>query len=216
MERKITALKTQKRNHQRVNVHLDGEFAFGLSMIAAAWLEIGQVLGDDKIRQLQEADEIEVAYQKALNYLSYRSRSEREVSDNLRKHKFPNDVIQDVIDRLRRNRLVDDHDFARIWVENRSDFRPRGRRALSVELHRKGIQRDIIDEVLQDLDEDELAFQAAIKQSPKYQGLDWEGFRKKMVAFLARRGFSYGVAAPIVKKIWSEVNPSPDSYNFEG
>lgn len=216
MERKITALKTQKRNHQRVNVHLDGEFAFGLSMIAAAWLEIGQVLGDDKIRQLQEADEKEVAYQKALNYLSYRSRSEREVSDNLRKHKFPNDLIQDVIDRLRRNQLVDDHDFARIWVENRSDFRPRGRRALSVELHRKGIQKDIIDEVLQDLDEDELAFQAAIKQSRKYQGLDWEGFRKKMVAFLARRGFSYGVAVPIVKKIWSEVNPSPDSYDFEG
>jgi regulatory protein len=216
MERKITALKTQKRNHQRVNVHLDGKFAFGLSMIAAAWLEIGQVLGDDKIRQLLEADEIEVAYQKALNYLSYRSRSEREVSDNLRKHKFPSDVIQEVIDRLRRNRLVDDHDFARIWVENRSDFRPRGRRALSVELHRKGIQKDIIDEVLQDLDEDELAFQAAIKQSRKYQGLDWEGFRKKMVAFLARRGFSYGVAVPIVKKIWSEVNPSPDSYDFEG
>lgn len=216
MERKITALKTQKRNHQRVNVHLDGEFAFGLSMIAAAWLEIGQVLGDDKIRQLLEADEIEVAYQKALNYLSYRSRSEREVSDNLRKHKFPSDVIQEVIDRLRRNRLVDDHDFARIWVENRSDFRPRGRRALSVELHRKGIQKDIIDDVLQDLNEDELAFQAAIKQSRKYQGLDWEGFRKKMVAFLARRGFSYGVAVPIVKKIWSEVNPSPDSYDFEG
>jgi regulatory protein len=216
MERKITALKTQKRNHQRVNVHLDGEFAFGLSMITAAWLEIGQVLGDDKIRQLQEADEIEIAYQKSLNYLSYRSRSEKEVSDNLRKHKFSNEVIQDVIDRLRRNQLVDDHDFARIWVENRSDFRPRGRRALSVELHRKGIQKDIIDEVLQDLDEDELAFQAAIKQSRKYQGLDWEGFRKKMVAFLARRGFGYGVAAPIVKKIWSEVNSSPDSYYFEG
>lgn len=215
MERKITALKTQKRNHQRVNVYLDGEFAFGLSRIAAAWLEIDQVLGDEKIREIQAADEIEVAYQKALNFLSYRPRSEREVQDNLRKHNFPDDVIQDVIDRLRRNRLVDDNDFARLWVENRSDFRPRGRRALSAELRRKGIQAKIIDSVLEDLDEGELAYQAAFKQSRKYQGLAWEAYRTKMIAFLARRGFSYGVAAPVVKKVWSEVNPSPDSDIFD-
>ena len=86
MERKITALQAQKRNPQRVNVYLDGEFAFGLSRITAAWLQIGQVLSEEKIVELQAADEIEVAYQKALHYLSFRTRSEDEVRKNLRKN----------------------------------------------------------------------------------------------------------------------------------
>lgn len=213
MERKITALKTQKRNHQRVNVYLDDEFAFGISRITAAWLEIGQVLSDEKVQELQAADEIEVATQKALNFLSYRPRSENEVRENLRKHQFSDEVIPEVIERLRRNRLVNDGDFARQWVENRSEFRPRGRRALRVELYRKGISTDIIDHVLQDIDEDELAYQAAIRQSRRYRKLDWEAYRVKMIAFLGRRGFKYGVAAPVVEKVWKEVNPSTNPEN---
>jgi regulatory protein len=211
MERKITALKTQKRNRQRVNVFLDGEFAFGLSRFTAAWLEIGQVLSDEKAQELQAADEIEIAYQRALNFLSYRPRSENEVNDNLRKHNFSDEVISEVIERLRRNHLVNDDDFARFWVENRSEFRPRGRRALQVELYRKGINGDIIDQVLKDIDEDELAYQAALKQSRKYQRLGWEAYRVKMIGFLARRGFNYSVAAPVVERIWNEANPSVDS-----
>jgi len=208
MERKITALKTQKRNRQRINVYLDGEFAFGLSRITAAWLEVGQELSNEKIQELQAADEIEVAYQRAFKYLNYRPRSENEIWDNLRKHETPDEVIGDVIDRLHRNKLVNDVDFAQQWVENRSEFRPRGRRALSMELRRKGISTDIIDQVLQDIDEDELAYQAAVKQSRKYRLQDWEAYRVKMISFLARRGFNYEVARPVVEKVWKEVNPS--------
>jgi regulatory protein len=213
MERKITALKIQKRNHRRVNVYLDDEFAFGLSRITAAWLEIGQVLSDNKIQELLAADEIEVATQKVLNFLSYRPRSENEVREYLRKHDFSDEAIPEVIVRLRRNGLINDGDFARQWVENRSEFRPRGRRALRVELHRKGISTDIIDQVLQDIDEDELAYQAAVRQSRKYQKLDWEAYRVKMIAFLGRRGFNYGVSKPVVEKVWKEVNSSTNPEN---
>jgi len=59
--------------------------------------------------------------------------------------------------------------------------------------------------VLCDLDEDNLAYQAALKQSRKYEGLDWQTFRKKMGAFLARRGFSYGVVKPVVEQVWLEI-----------
>ena len=88
MKRKITGLKVQKRNSNRVNVYLDGEFAFGLSRITAAWLEIGVELDQDQIQKLQSEDDAEVAYQKALNFLSYRPRSERELIENLSKHFF--------------------------------------------------------------------------------------------------------------------------------
>ncbi len=205
MERKVTALKVQKRNPQRINVFLDDEFAFGLSRITAAWLRIGQIVDEDKIQELQSADENEVAYQKALHFLSFRVRSENEVRKNLEKHKFSEIVILDVLERLRRNRLVNDVDFAQNWVENRSAFRPRGRRALQMELQQKGIATEVIDEVLTDLDEDDLAYRAAQKQARKYRRLEWQEYRKKMIAYLARRGFNYGDAAPAAEKVWKEL-----------
>ena len=83
MAKKITALKLQKRNKDRVNVYLDDEFAFGLSRIVAAWLRTGQELTEEKIAELQAQDNVEVALQRALNFLSYRPRSEEEVRRNL-------------------------------------------------------------------------------------------------------------------------------------
>ncbi len=211
MNQKITALKVQKRNPNRVNVYLDGDFAFGLSRITAAWLEIGQILNDEKIRELKAADDFEVGYQQAVKFLSYRTRSEREVQDNLKKHKYSDEVIQAVLGKLRRLQLVNNRQFAKAWVENRNQFRPRGQRALQMELRQKGIDDSIIAEVLAELDEDELAYRAAVKAARKYASLPWEGFRQKMVAFLARRGFHYGVAIPVVERVWSEYGSPPQT-----
>ena len=62
-----------------MNIYLDGEFAFGLARITAAWLKVGQELGDEKIDKLQAEDARERAYQQALLFLSYRARSEEEI-----------------------------------------------------------------------------------------------------------------------------------------
>ncbi len=204
MVQKITALKAQKHNPDRVSVYLDGEYAFGLFRVVAAWLQVGQELGEEKIRQLQQAEAGEKAYQRALNFLSYRVRTESEVRRNLNKHDTPESVIEEVLERLRRNRLVDDQQFANSWVENRSEFRPRGRRALQSELRQKGVDQEVIEEVLQDLDEEELAYQAAKKSVRKYLRFEWPEFRKKLLGFLARRGFNYAVAAPVVERVWAE------------
>lgn len=205
MGRKVTALKKQKRNSQRINIYLDGEFAFGLSRYAAAWLQIGQELSPEKIQELQDVDAQEVAYQRALNFISYRPRSEKEVRQNLQKHNTPEETITEVIARLHKSGLVNDLQFAKAWVENRSTFRPRGRRALAVELRQKGITNEAVDEALRDIDEDNLAYHAALKQSRRYAGLEWQAFRQKMSAFLARRGFSYEVAKSVIEKVWREM-----------
>jgi regulatory protein len=75
----ITAIEPQQKNPQRVNVYLDGEFAFGLASIVAVWLKPGQELSEEKAAQLKADDEREVAYQKALHFISYRPRSSAEV-----------------------------------------------------------------------------------------------------------------------------------------
>lgn len=204
MKHTITALRVQKRNPERVNVYLDGEFAFGLARIVAAWLEIGQEIDDSKIDKLRAQDEREATYQRALRFLSYRPRTESEVVQNLRKHAVEEPVIEETIERLRRASLLDDSQFARSWVENRTIHRPRGRRALAYELRQKGVDRGAIDQALEDVDEEQLAMEAARQQARKYRSLEWNDFRKKMFGYLSRRGFGYEYSANAIIEVWNE------------
>jgi regulatory protein len=213
--KKITALAVQKKNSNRVNVYLDGEFAFGVARITAAWLKNGDELSDEKIAQLLAEDAREWAYQQALLFLSYRVRSEKEVRQNLRKHEVPAEVVEETLARLRQAGLVNETEFAQVWVENRNAFRPRSRRALEMELRQKGLDDEAIQTSLANVDEEALAYAAALKRAVRFKNLDWEVFRKKLSEFLARRGFSYATVAPVVSKIWNETRADDNIKNFE-
>jgi regulatory protein len=203
---KITAIEVQKKNPNRVNIYLDEQFAFGLSRIVAAWLSVGQMLSDEKIAALQAEDAREMAMQKALRFLGYRTRSLREVRENLQKHEIPEAVIESTLKRLQETGLLSDQEFAQTWVENRNTFRPRSRRALALELRRKGLDEDVIQETLeQNVDDEALATEAARKYLRKVQGLEWPEFRAKLGGFLGRRGFSYSVIAPVLQQMWEEL-----------
>lgn len=205
MIRKITAIKHQKRNPHRVNIYLEDEFAFGLSRIVAGWLDVGQELDDEKIISLQAEDEQQVAYQRILKFISYRIRTEDEIRRNLIKHKVQSPVINDVLQRLRRNGMVNDKQFAKSWVENRNEFRPRAHRMLTYELRQKGITDEIISQTLDSIiSDEELAFKAAQNQVRKYKELEWPNFRRKLSGFLARRGFSYNIISLVVDQVWAE------------
>jgi len=206
MGRRITALTVQKRDRNRVNVYLDGEFAFGLSRIVAAWLQVGQELSDEKQASLQAEDAREVAYQKAVNFLSYRDRTQAEVRNHLHALGVQAETVEWVMERLERSRLVDDQRFVHNWVENRNEFRPRSRKALAYELRQKGISEGAIQDALEDHNEDEMAYQAAVKQAGKLAHLEWPQFRQKMYAHLARRGFNYEISAPVVARVWQELH----------
>lgn len=213
--KKITAIEVQKRSPNRVNIHLDGEFAFGLARIVAAWLRVGQELSEEKIAQLQAEDARERALQQAMLFLSYRARSESEIRQNLRKHEIPEPVIEQTLDRLRQEGLANDHQFARAWVENRSTFRPRSRRLMAMELRQKGLDQEAVSSAVESLDDEALAYEAAQKRAPRFKGLEWNEFRKKLSDFLARRGFSYSVIAPVVTRIWNEAHRDEQHYEEE-
>jgi len=220
MNGKITALQAQKRNPNRVNVYLDGEYAFGLSRIVAAWLQIGQFLDEQKINSLLEQDALEVGFQKALNFISYRPRSAQEVQRRLRDYGYNEEQVEAILERLKQAKLVEDAEFARLWVENRSDFRPRSRRVMRIELLQKGVSEEEIQTALGDVKEDSaLAYQAAIRYARRLRGLEWREFRERLGAFLVRRGFDYGTLNPVVRQVWDEIRSSgggtPDSGNEE-
>lgn len=213
--RKITAIVVQKRSPNRVNIYLDGEFAFGLARIVAAWLRTGQELSEEKIEQLQAEESRERAFQQALLFLSYRSRSESEIRQNLRKHEFPEPVIELTLERLREGGLANDNQFARAWVENRTTFRPRSRRLMAMELRQKGLNEEAVSSAVEDVDDEALAYEAAQKRAVRFKGLEWNEFRKKLSDFLARRGFSYSVIAPVITRIWNEARKDEQHYEEE-
>nr|HID14729.1 RecX family transcriptional regulator [Anaerolineae bacterium] len=197
----ITALRFQKRNKNRVNVYLDGQFAFGLTAIEAAHLRVGQTLSDDDVARLRMQDEVERAYERALNYLSYRPRSEAEVRRNLRKKNVEDEIIKTVVERLTRAGLLNDREFARYWVENRLQFNPRGARALRHELWEKGVPAPIIADTLVDFDEETAARKAAEAGARRLAHLEPRDFRRRLGAYLARRGFSYAVIEPLLEEM---------------
>lgn len=208
--KKITGIEAQK-DPNRVNIFLEGEFAFGLSRTTAAWLQVGQRLDDQKIERLRRDDDLERAKTRALNFLSYRDRSEKEVRDNLKKADVSDDIIETVLDRLSELSLVNDRKFTKAWVENRNEFRPRGKRALTYELRQKGISTELIRECLDEyVDEDEMAMKAGRKHLKKVQGLERPDFTKKLLGHLARKGFGYGIARHVVDTLWQEVDPDGD------
>ncbi|MEJ2149379.1 MAG: RecX family transcriptional regulator [Chloroflexota bacterium] len=200
----ITALAAQKQNKERVNVYLDGEFAFGLALIEALKLHKGQQLSDDDIARLKALDEIEVAHDRALNFLSYRPRSSEEVRRNLHQKEFAEQAIETVIERLTGAGLLDDAAFARYWVDNRERFEPRSRRALRYELRQKGVPDPAIQAALDALDEEDAAYRAASARLRRYARADEETFRKRLGDFLARRGFGYEIVRDVLDRLWQE------------
>ena len=211
----ITAIETQKRHPDRVNIELDGEFAFGLAGLLAAGLKVGQALDPERVAALQAQEADEGAYQRALRLLSLRDRSEAELRTALRKHKTPEDVLERTLKRLRDHQHADDSKFARAWVENRTAFRPRGRRAIAWELRQKGIAPEVAETALAELDETALAHQAGLKKARQLATSDWNDFRTKVSAYLARRGFPASIITSTVSDLWTETHAGQPSFQEE-
>src|SRR5258708_3933024 len=175
----VTALEVQKRNKERVNVYLDGEFAFGLNLLEAARLHKGQQLAESEIAALTSMDTVEQAYERALRFLGVRPRSIAEVRRNLTEKEIAAPMIDEVISRLEAQGYVDDGAFTQFWITNRQQFRPRSSRALRFELREKGVPNNIVDEALTEFDGIEAAYQAAREKARRFRSLDQRAFREK-------------------------------------
>ena len=201
----ITALEVQKRNKERVNVYLDGEYAFSLTLIEAARLHKGQTLDPAEIEALRDQDTIIKAVDQGARFLAHRPRSVTEVRRNLSRKQIPDAVVDVALSRLEAMGYLDDHAFARYWLENRTMFKPRGAMALRYELRQKGVNDAIIDSVLDDLDEHEAAIHAGRQKASRYSGLTRREFENKLGSFLQRRGFSYATSRDVIEQIASEL-----------
>jgi regulatory protein len=211
----ITALEAQKRNKERVNVFIDGEFAFGLSLMEAARLKKGQVLSPAEIAALRGEDAILQAVDSAAHFLSYRPRSIAETRRNLTDKGLAAEVVEAAVERLTAMGYLDDAAFARFWVQNRVEFKPLSHKALRMELRQKGVAAEVIQETLDGLGEFDLAYKAAKTQARRLRHPTLRDFKQKLAAFLQRRGFSYSTTRDVVERLREELEESDPQY-FQG
>jgi regulatory protein len=207
----ITALVAQAGDTERVNVFIDGQFAIGISIYVMQdqRLQKGQVLSQADWERLEQAERGSQAWNAALRLLEVRPRSEQELRTRLQRKQFLPEQIDATIKRLRELELLDDAQFARLWVANRQHLSPRGAQALRQELRAKGIDRQVVDTVIQnnvDADSEQAACaDVARKALHKYaRETDRATFQRKFGAFLQRRGFSYETIKPILAELWQE------------
>lgn len=203
---KITALRTGRRSAKRVNLFLDGKFAFSLDAdtVSKERLEVEQELLDEQIEALANADNRSRAFNAAIQFISYRPRSEAELRERLQRRGFAEGAQDSVVASLREQGLIDDVAFAEFWKSNRETFSPRSQWLTGLELKRKGIADNIVEQVVDTIDDDDAAYRAALTKVRSLASSDYQLFRRRLGDYLKRRGFAYGVINRAVERLWQE------------
>jgi regulatory protein len=166
-------------------------------------------------------DEFEKNYNRALRFLSYRVRSEKEIRDYLEskiqnsEFKIKEEIINAIVEKLKRYHFINDEEFARIWIQSRTKLKPRALRVIQYELKQKGITEEIINSQLsmikdsrseesgQNLDLESAKVLVKRKIS-KYKDLSKHEIYEKLGRFLAGKGFNWDV----IKKSIDEISKS--------
>lgn len=211
---KVTLVEPQKKNSKRFNIFLDGKFAFGAddNTVVNFRLIVDKEIHPETLEKILLETEVGKLIDRVYGLLSRRSYSEKEIRDYLKRLSFKRKikdqgelseiVIESLIEKLKLRELINDLKFATEWVESRG--MRKGQIALKVELIRKGISREIIEEAFSSqplaLSQTEIAASALDKKMKSFSNLDDKTFKRKATEFLLRRGFPYDIAKQVVEK----------------
>jgi len=202
----ITEIREDKKRGKRVSIYIDGHFALTVDLEIAVKekLRVDTELDSERITELGELDLTHRCYETAVRFLGYRPRSESELRDRLVRRGFTAGIIETVINSLAVKGLINDDAFARFWTENRESFSPRSRYLTHLELRKKGVAEDVINNTVEGIDDEESAYHSALNRVSRLTITDRRELYKKLGDYLRRRGFSYEIVNRTVEKIWQE------------
>ncbi len=185
---RVTDITAQRRSEQRVNIFLDGAYWVSLDIVQVIdfGISIGREISESQKAKIETESVFGKAYAAALNLISIRFRSEKEIRDYAWRKKWEPEIAERVIERLVAKGYLNDQRFAERWVEGRASTKPMSKRRVAMELAKKGVARDQADQALSTFD-DERSLRAVIsKKRSRY------GDRQKFIQYLMRQGFAYG------------------------
>ena len=203
----ITDIRPQKKHHTgepRFNIYLDGKFGFAVPAVALAkaGLAVGNQLSQQEIDELVKENEYLKVYDRVLNFISFRPRSEKEIKDWFKRKEVGEETQKMIWEKLTHLGYINDEEFVKWWIDQRTTFRPVGKRVIEMELRQKGISPNLVSQYLSisvsSSSELELAKKAAEKKIKLYKNLPPQEFKQKMSSFLARRGFSWETIEQVI------------------
>lgn len=201
---KITNIEPQK-NCKRVNIYIDNKFAFGITdeLRYKYKLHVDNDIDQDYIDSVLKAEEQQKVTNHALNLLSYRQRSEKELYRALSKKGYEDDYISHTFDFLREYNLLDDIAFSNSFIIDKQNLNKFGSIRIKYELMNKGISKDVIEKTL-DIDpelEYETAMDLATKKLRTYTKEDKNATYRKIAGFLQRKGYSFDIISKILREL---------------
>lgn len=191
---KVTALKPQQRNRNRVSVFLDDRYAFGLDqeLVIKLGLHAGLEIDAARLAQIAQEAERKKAMDASFNLLAYRARSRKEIETRLKRKDISESAISEASKRLTELGLLDDVKFAEAFARDRLEFARKGKRVIYAELRKKGVPKPIVEQVLaKTVDEAAAAGAALEKVARRYAALEPRERYRKLHDLLLRRGFSF-------------------------
>ena len=189
---KITAIKQQVKRQDRYSIYVDEKYLFSFSEneLINSGLKKGQELTEQELLGLKDQAVLDKAYDRSLNLISHRPRSEWELRDYLKRKDYDEDVIAQTLEKLHERGYVNDLDFAQRWVATRRLLKPTSKRRLSQELRQKRISDDVITQVLEADETDERDVLKELVEKKRRQTKYQDDL--KLMQYLARQGFDYG------------------------
>jgi regulatory protein len=190
---KITKITQQAKRHDRYSIFVDEKYAFSLSESALleSGLASGQELTREQVTDYKQLSTDDKLYNRALNYVALRPRSIWEVEFYLKRKDSPAPLIEQITNKLQNLGLLDDKKFAEAFVHDRRLLRSASTRKLQLELRKKRVANDIIEQVLSEDETDEKSMLKSLI-ARKRQQTKYKTDNLKLMQYLARQGFNYG------------------------
>lgn len=204
---KITAITKQVKRAGRYSVFVEGKYSFSLSesQVLQTKIHPNQEITEKELVQLKGDSEFGKVYERILNLLSFRRRSEWELRDYLKRKKQSSVLIEKILSKLSENGHVNDEEFAKRWVQNRRLLKPISVRKLHQELTQKRISQETIDMALSQDETNELGVLRELVERKAKRYPD----QQKLIAYLARQGFNY----QDIKHVLAELSESNSTAN---
>jgi len=204
--KKITKIEYQKNNKNRVNIYLDDSFAFGvdLNIMIKYSLAKNMELEDEFVEEILIAEEEINVYNYALSVLSRQAKSEKQLIDKLKEKGYDNQFIDNAIIKLKQQKYIDDERYSEMLINSKINVSKYGKRRIKEALYEKGIDRETIDEKIEQLTEEDELKRAYSLGSKKLKTLKEEDTRKlfiKLSNYLINKGFEYGTVKKTISNL---------------
>ncbi len=198
-------LTYKKGKGDKIHISIDGEYTLTVDEMyfASLYLKDGQEISEEEYAELEETVNIRRAYNCAVSLLSRRDHSKKELLEKLRKKGFANGA-ESAVEKLAAGGYVDDERFCRLYANELIRLKGYGKRRVEQELYLKGIDRDIIYSVLEEVSFDNEALSDIIKRKYLNRLSDEKG-RRRVINALHRLGYSFGEIRDALKSIDEEI-----------